>query len=139
MTERDYDDHYANPLGGQEYMSEPNPYESPKAEPREPAPSVAAGSRAKGAAIAPAYDRQIWFSVKQQVVLAVLATLVLDMGQTARGMAAIMIGYWCGVVVIVLRRPASPSKGDLFFVRWGCSLIAASVAMVFLASTFVLD
>ena len=31
--------------------------------------------------IAPAYDQQIWFSIKQQVVLAVLAALVLDMGR----------------------------------------------------------
>jgi hypothetical protein len=74
--------------------------------------------------IAPAYDHQIWFSIKQQVILAILAVLVLDMGQTARGMAAVMIGYWIGTAIIVIRRPLLPSKGDLLFVRWGCSLLA---------------
>jgi hypothetical protein len=75
--------------------------------------------------IAPAYDQRIWFSVKQQVLLTILAGLVLDMGQTARAMAAVMAGYWIGAAVIVMRRPLSPSKGDLLFVRWGCSLLAA--------------
>ncbi len=77
--------------------------------------------------IAPGYDQQIWFSVKQQVVLAILAALVLDLGQTARAMAAVMIGYWIGTVIIVMRRPLSPSKVDLLFVRWGCSLLAATL------------
>jgi hypothetical protein len=75
--------------------------------------------------IAPAYDRQIWFSVKQQVLLAILAVLVLDMGEAARAMAAVIAGYWAGATVVVMRRPLSPSKGDLLFVRWGCSLLAA--------------
>jgi hypothetical protein len=77
--------------------------------------------------IAPAYDQQIWFSVKQQVVLAILAALVMDLGETARGMAAVMIGYWIGTLMIVLRRSSSPSKVDLLFARWGCSLLAATV------------
>jgi multisubunit Na+/H+ antiporter MnhE subunit len=76
--------------------------------------------------IAPVYDQQIWFSVKQQVILAILAALVLDMGETARGMAAVIIGYWIGAVIILIRRPLSPSKGDLLFVRWGSSLLAAA-------------
>jgi len=84
--------------------------------------------------IAPAYDHQIWFSVKQQVVLAVLAGLVLDMGQTVRIMAAAIIGYWIGVVIIVVRRPLSPSKGDLLFVRWGCALLAATFWFVYFAN-----
>jgi hypothetical protein len=75
--------------------------------------------------IAPAYDQQIWFSIKQQVVLSILAALVLDMGETAGAMAVVMTGYWIGTSIIVMRRPLSPSKGDLLFVRWGCSLLAA--------------
>lgn len=79
--------------------------------------------------IAPAYDHQIWFSVKQQVVLAILASLVLDMGQCARGMASVMVGYWVGTAIILLRRPMSPSKGDLLFVRWGCAVLAAAAVL----------
>jgi hypothetical protein len=82
--------------------------------------------------IAAAYDHQIWFSIKQQVVLAVLAMLVLDMGETARSMAAVIIGYWIGTLIIVVRRPTSPSKNDLFFVRWGCSLLAATGVFAYL-------
>lgn len=79
--------------------------------------------------IAAAYDHQIWFSVKQQIVLAILASLILDLGQCARGMAAVMVGYWAGTAMILLRRPMSPSKGDLLFVRWGCALLAAAAVV----------
>ena len=82
--------------------------------------------------IATAYDRQIWFSIKQQGILAILAVLVLDMGQTVRGLVAVMIGYWIGTLVIVMRRPISPSKGDLLFVRWGSSLLAAMGVFAYL-------
>jgi hypothetical protein len=75
--------------------------------------------------IAPAYDRPIWFSIKQQVVLGILAALTLDMGETARGMAAVLIGYWIGTMIVLARRPLLPSKGDLLFVRWGCAVLAA--------------
>ena len=76
--------------------------------------------------IAPAYGQAIWFAIKQQAILAILAALVLDMGQTAAALAAIIIGYWVGAAVIVARRPMSPSKVDLIFVRWGCALLAAA-------------
>ncbi len=85
--------------------------------------------------IAPAYGHQIWFSVKQQVLLAVLAGLVLDLGQTVRIVASAIIGYWIGVVTILVRRPLSPLKGDLLFVRWGCSLLAATFLFVYFAYT----
>jgi hypothetical protein len=74
--------------------------------------------------IAPVYDRQIWFSIKQQVVLTTLAVLVLDMGDMARGLAAVMIGFWIGTMMILVRRPFLPSKADLLFVRWGFSVLA---------------
>ncbi len=82
--------------------------------------------------IAPAYDHQIWFSVKQQILLAILASLVMDLGETARAMTALMIGYWIGAAIILVRRPLSPSNGDLLFVRWGCSLLAAALLIAFL-------
>jgi hypothetical protein len=83
--------------------------------------------------IHPAYDHQIWFSIAQQVILTILACLVLDEGEVAHGMGAILVGYWIGTVIILLRRPFSPTKGDLLFVRWGCSLLAAAVVCVCLA------
>jgi hypothetical protein len=101
---------------------EPNPYQSPVEDVSRPLRQTH-----RKLAIAPAYDQQIWFSVKQQVVLAILAALVMDDGQTARGMAAVVIGYWIGTVVILVRRPFSPSRGDLLFVRWGCALMAATL------------
>ena len=83
--------------------------------------------------VAPAYGHQIWFSLKQQVVIAILASLVMDRGQAARGTAAVLIGYWIGTVIILVRRPLSPSKGDLLFVRWGFSLIAAAFMFTYIA------
>lgn len=95
--------------------------------------------RLKRLPITPVYVHQIWFSVKQQVVLVVLASLVLDMGQTVRMMAATIIGYWIGVVIILVRRPLSPSKGDLLFVRWGCCLLAAIFLFVYFTNTAYLQ
>ena len=74
--------------------------------------------------VAPAYEREVVLSIVQQIVLAVLAALTLDMGETARGVLASIIGYWIGAVIVMVRRPQSPSKGDLLFVRWGVSILA---------------
>jgi hypothetical protein len=86
--------------------------------------------------IHPAYGPQIRFSIIQQVILAILAILVMDEGQTSHGMAAVLLGYWLGIAIILVRRPLSPTKGDLLYVRWGCSLMAA--AMLFVGFAVVL-
>jgi hypothetical protein len=61
----------------------------------------------------------IRFTLFQQVPTAILCLLMLDGGQTAKVCGYAMIGFWCGVVIISLRRRSHPSKTDIRFVRWG--------------------
>lgn len=65
------------------------------------------------------YRDAIRFAVALQVPWAVLLMLVLDGGQMARVGGDAMVGFWVGVAVVLLRRPTSPTAGDLLYVRYG--------------------
>ena len=56
-----------------------------------------------------------------QVALLLLCGLVLDDGSMARLCAAAIAGYWIAFAIIVARRNKSPSKLDLFFVKYGAA------------------
>lgn len=80
--------------------------------------------------VAPAYRNAIRAAVLLQLVLAVLMTLILDGGYTARIGGYVMGGFWIGVAMIMLRRPRAPTPLDLFYVRWGyLTLLVLSVAL----------
>jgi hypothetical protein len=76
--------------------------------------------------IAPVYIRQICLALIQQVMLVLLAALILDMGETIRVTVPASIGFWVGLLVILIRRPMTPTSGDLLFIRWGCVLAIVS-------------
>ncbi len=58
-----------------------------------------------------------------QAVVLVLSSLVLDGGQIFRVCAIAALGYWIAVVVIMWRRPVSPTPTDLGFIRYGFWLL----------------
>lgn len=33
------------------------------------------------------------------------------------------VAFWLGVLIILIRRPMSPTKGDLAYIRWGLLVI----------------
>jgi hypothetical protein len=57
------------------------------------------------------------------LALQMLATLflltILDGGTLAKVGGAAVIGFWVGAGIVVLRRPASPTRADLLYLRWG--------------------
>ena len=56
-------------------------------------------------------------------VLLVLAALTLDSGRTLGSFLIAAPAHWGIIAVILLRRPASPGRFDLVFVRYGTLLI----------------
>ena len=53
-----------------------------------------------------------------QVVFMLLAGMILDGGQCAQWCAVSLAAYWGGLIVILLRRPKTPTRIDLFLIRW---------------------
>ncbi len=54
-----------------------------------------------------------------QICLSVFTGLILDGGIVSRVFLQASLGYWCGVVLIGLKRRESPRKTDLVYLRHG--------------------
>ncbi len=70
---------------------------------------------------------QYWPAIRVSLVLqaasGVLSALVLDGGTLMQIWAMALAAYWVGVLVILTRRPAKPTRLDLFLVRWAFPLL----------------
>ena len=53
-----------------------------------------------------------------QLFTGVFSLLITDFGQVFQIWAITMAAYWTGVIVIMTRRPANPTRVDLFLIRW---------------------
>jgi peptidoglycan biosynthesis protein MviN/MurJ (putative lipid II flippase) len=69
------------------------------------------------------FREPVKISLAIQVFTTVLLVMLLDGGNAAKAGAAAMIGYWIGVAIVMYRRPRSPSRLDLVYVRWGYLLM----------------
>jgi hypothetical protein len=58
-----------------------------------------------------------------QAGLLVLSALVLDFGETLRGVCVSSLAFWAGTIIVLLRRPSNPTRGDLFYLRWGLLIL----------------
>ena len=101
-------------------MSE-NPYQSPQVELNT---AQQKGSR-------DSFSAALKVGIVIQIALFPLTALIMDGGVTNRLCVLAMIGYWIGVAVIIVRRGASPTKLDLFFLRYG--VVGLFLATFFLA------
>lgn len=54
-----------------------------------------------------------------QICATALLLMILDGGLLAKVGAAVMVGFWLGVAMLMFRRPLNPSSLDLLYVRWG--------------------
>lgn len=80
--------------------------------------------------LSPAYDRAIYSSLIQQGLCALLALLMLDLGQTARVCGITMVAFWTAATIVMLRRPRTPTWTDRAFLRWGfVPLFAAALVL----------
>ena len=64
------------------------------------------------------YWNAIKVSLIFQIAICLLTSLITDLGQTFQIWAITMAAYWIGAIVIMLRRPQSPTRIDLFLARW---------------------
>lgn len=68
--------------------------------------------------VSAAYKPALYKSVQLQALLFILTSLVLDRGQMRRYFIFAMCGQWAGTIIILFRRPTSPTKTDLSFIRY---------------------
>ncbi|MBN2476745.1 MAG: hypothetical protein JXB62_19195 [Pirellulales bacterium] len=108
-------------------MDETNPYRSPRY-----GGYASAGDRfdRTPAERAGGYRPAICWAVVQQAVILGFTGLLLDGGATFRLFLLPAIGFWPIVLMFVLRRPESPTRTDLDFVKLGYWLIAAPLVFV---------
>ena len=67
-----------------------------------------------------------------QVCLTVFTGLILDGGIACHVFLRFSVGFWCGVLLIMLRRPAAMTKTDLVYLRhglWCVLLISFPIAV----------
>jgi uncharacterized integral membrane protein len=74
----------------------------------------------------PAFSKLTWaalVSVVEHLLVFGLYAPTLDGGRLARMCAAVSVGFWLVVLLIVLRHRRNPSKFDLAFVAFGYPVI----------------
>ncbi len=86
--------------------------------------------RLQATPLALAYTPAIKSAMIQQVIFFILAVLMLDMGLTLHITVIAIMAFWFAFGVIIFRRPRSPTKGDIRFIRYGFLLIFVVVFMV---------
>ena len=59
-----------------------------------------------------------------QIVVLLFAACGLPQDVFVRSAAISSAGFWVGVLVVVIRRPTSPTPGDLRFIRDGLAYVA---------------
>jgi hypothetical protein len=83
----------------------------------EPKPAVA--PLPVGKRFSPLYWPAIRFGGVLQVVLGFLTASLLDGGRAFGFFQVAFVAYWLIVGLIIVRRPQSPTRGDIVFIRWG--------------------
>lgn len=69
--------------------------------------------------LSPHYKRPITVAAVASALLMLLSAVVLDGGGTALATFCAIVGFWTGVILIVARRPQSPTKADIDVLRFG--------------------
>ena len=92
------------------------------------------GDKLASRPISSAYWPPVKTALLQQSIVLILAALTLDGGLTLNVAVIAILAYWLAFGVIVFRRAASPTRGDVLLVRYGfllifvCVLIAGPIA-----------
>jgi hypothetical protein len=59
----------------------------------------------------------------QQGIVLILALLMLDLGQTICEAVTAIVAYWLAFGIIAVRRLNSPTRSDIFLIRYGFLLM----------------
>jgi hypothetical protein len=69
--------------------------------------------------VAAVYGPAIRTALLQQGIVLILTALLLDGGQTFSSAVIALVAHWLTVIILVCRRPSSPTEGDVLLVRYG--------------------
>lgn len=79
-------------------------------------------------AISDKYRQSIKYSVIFQVACLLAALMMMDGGRCTRFVVLAMFAYWVGLLIMVLRRPQSPTRADLALASIGFLLLLFVIA-----------
>jgi hypothetical protein len=63
------------------------------------------------------------FGILVQAIFGILTALMLDMGESFNAFKIAFLAHWLGILLIIARRPTSPTKTDIVFIRWGTPIL----------------
>lgn len=70
--------------------------------------------------LSPRYGPAVRVCLGLQILLPVLVGTTLGLPSEVSWLVLFaVVGQWIGNIIIAVRRPLSPTKGDLFFISWG--------------------
>jgi hypothetical protein len=72
-----------------------------------------------GQRLAQAYSSPVQSALGVQIIFVLWFGSLLDGGVVLRAFLYSSLAYWAGTVLILLRRPSNPTRGDLLYIRWG--------------------
>jgi hypothetical protein len=78
----------------------------------------------------PLYWPALGFGILVQAILGILSALMLDLGETLNIFQVAFVGHWAGMLFILVRRPLSPTKTDIVFIRWGTPLLMLATVLI---------
>lgn len=78
------------------------------------------------------YPRPLLQALGIQLCLLVLMSLILDGGMVFAACRYTSVGFWFGVILILIRRPLRPADSDLLYLRFGLPIIIVVAVPMFL-------
>jgi len=65
------------------------------------------------------YRKPIFEAIGLQMLIGFLGLLLLDGGTMARICGIALLAFWCSAVMLIWRRPKSPTRTDIQLIRFG--------------------
>lgn len=78
----------------------------------------------------PSYRKYYWWGVAVQLVLFQISSLTLDHGMTNWMFLFSSVGYWTGAVLITIRRHHTPTRWDIYYLKYGLILLSFAAALI---------
>jgi hypothetical protein len=69
--------------------------------------------------ISPQHDSPFFEALAIQIVLGVVSWLIMDFGRTAQVCGIALVAFWGGAAILIWRHPQSPSRANLWLIRFG--------------------
>jgi len=66
-----------------------------------------------------AYGESLKITIGQQVVMIIFTSMILDTGTSLRFTMFSAASSWALAIIVMLRRPCTPTPGDLLIVKYG--------------------